>query len=543
MDIDQLDNSDRTIALDLLKEWVASAHRRQIGKTQPLGCGWSSLVQVLQHAGLLKGSPQEVERSLRQHLVTSYVAQTAAGRLSVIKAKIAYDGAFVQLLGDDAEEVGLRWEWYLYCLTVCTNDVSEDRVVRFDLDMVDMQVLSSRLQVPIFVTQLLTAPLLIKPTMAGNRERPIHLLHHRGLWAPVLGVLVRQHEVDSMVNSVVQLEGNEWSAQVDYYHGSGVSRAGCVLDYDAEEDRYLVDAGGRRGFATIGNLGRVLYTINNNEAAPPEEHDREPGREPRRRDPGRMPLRGIPNDSLEWHLLTDFVRREARKRLEQMMQQMKGRSTVGSQLKLLASRGEDVPKIPERPAAVASTKPASGPAPVDVDAPAVLPFPWELFKPTPQASLRLSLAVAIERVEEGCEISVYAVRNFSYKMPGLLTLNVGDEVELVEIGKQWAYALQRRRASGPGVPLPGSGNRPKEGWCPLDCLTVWEARQSVNPGAGCRDLLVLEEGETLLLTGRYEGAREGWGYGMRWGEKRGVGSFELRHVEPQVLVKSWTWEL
>lgn len=546
MDVRQIDEAEPLVSLDLLRAWISTAHRRKVGETSPPGCPWSSLVLALQHAGF-DGSFEDLERQLRQHLVDTYLSQSKEGVEATIRAKLAYGGAFMQLVAP-ALKSRPRWTWYILCLTIATFDPLDQGSVRVPLDMVDLQVLAIRFKVSIFVSQLLSRALQFKPS-GDTATCSIHLVHHRGLWAPVLGLKPPENEEGRLVNAVVELHSEILGDKPESLPRGSTARAGCVVDYSRDKDEYLVDLGGHRVSADRSHISRVLYSM--------RQEDRKLGGLADKETSGLdTRLSGIPEKSLEWQLLHELVRREARFKLEHMMQQLAGREAVHpadcrpTASSSFASRGKD--PVPQETWGAPTPSPGGfgygaddgggwgqGQPENPQDA-ASQRLPLDLFDPGPVVGGRLAFDFMVEVVRDNCEISVYVVRAFAPTQRGYLPLSVGDEVQIIEVGDRWIYA--ERLASGCPLPLV---SRAAEGWCPRDCLTIWEARQQFRPNDRCERgrFLALEARDTVVLTRRYEGEWDGWAHGVRWGEKMGSGMFNLSHVEPQVLVRKWTWEL
>lgn len=586
MDIRSIDEADSILSLDLLREWISAAFRRGATIVDPPGCSWGALVLAFHHAGL--GSPSEpcsTEHTLRRHLVDFYMRQSTTMVNSIIQAKMGLDGTFFQRMGDqEVDRARVRWPWYLYCLTIAVSEPLEEGAARILLDLVDLQVLALRFRLAITVSQLVDSAVRLQPPPGTSALHAIHLVHHRGLWAPLLGARPPEKESIPLIDAVVELTGFSFSADAIV---SGIGRCiGVVQSYDAEQDLYTVCLGDRGVLAERAQLKRIIY-LSNAENSGDSMHGfgRAFPHGERRQNYGGLtvnnavnnadnaPLAGIPDATLEWQLLHELVRREARFKLEQMMQELAGRDVVDTGSRSVRKRAAEraaekeadfvdgaakssliasvapvdtQAKWHENPqdASVRAAPPAEMPSSKNFSAAVVSPAvvePYIHYK-NGVAQMRLPFDIMVEQMQDGSEFSICATADFSPCEGGQLALAIGDEIKLKHMSTEWVWGMAvglLKPRTCPEQFLSG------DGWCPRDCVTVWEARRRFRPDDSWERgrYLMLDIGDTVVVTMRYKGEWEGWGFGERWGDKQGAGVFHLSYLEPQVLVGQWVWSV
>lgn len=482
MDTRSIDEADQTISFDLLRQWVGSVFCRSVGDVEPLGCGWGTVTMAMQNAGA-----EVTEHTLRQCIVHGYMTQSSETVKAIIQAKRRASSLFRQVVGDES-----RWPWYLCCLSYAES-LDED-MVRMPLDMVDLQIVAACLSVSITVSQLMCPAIRIEPP---GVTKGIHLAHHRGLWAPLLSPRPPEQESQQLLSAVVQLSNSVSRTGFDLrWHGAdGKNCIGAVLSYDADQECYVVCVGWRKLLVERSQITRLVYH-------PSVEPDR---------DGEDTVLRGIPDSSFEWQLLHELVRREARAKLELMMQQLAGREVAPARPHL----PKDLEPVPEFTEEMHTECPMKDEGDEFGDG---------LVVGQKELHLRLAFDAMVSEVEHG-EICVFAVTSFQPGRSGQLTLHVGDEVRVRRVSGEWVLAT----AGGALA------------WCPRDSLTLWEAVHPFRPEGD--SLLSLDVGDTVVLTRRYAGEWVGWGYGFRWSDKRSAGLLRLSCIEPMVLVSQWKWEM
>jgi len=344
MDTRHIDEANEEVSFDLLKAWISAATRRSVGQTRTPGCSWSSLLLALRHAGvgILKDGEPVTEENVRQILVGGYERLDRAAIHVVVAAKlrgaVGRRGSFFRLLGEQCgdEEARSWWTWYLYCLTFPSSEDAPQSVVRMPLDMVDLQMLALHFGISITVSRYLRDAIRLRPRLpaGGARIRAIHLVMHRGLWAPLLGPRPKDAEVHPLVGTLVELLGLEHR----FGHGA---RWGAVVSYDLEHESYVVLIGDdwRRVLVDRLQIGRVIYYPHVLPQALPTTDVRTDSADDSVEVFESELLAGVPEGALEWQVLQELVRREARVKLETMMQVLAGRGDAAAATAAAAQLG------------------------------------------------------------------------------------------------------------------------------------------------------------------------------------------------------------
>jgi len=555
MDTRSIDEADEEISFDLLREWISTAFRQSSGEGDPRGCPWISLVQALRHAGAVNGDG--AERRVRQCLVDGYMQQSAEGTRKIMKNKLRDNPGLAQIMGgQDVSQALPLWPWYLECLLCCSSEPLEETAVRMPLDMVDLQMIAARLNVAITVSQFMRQVVRLTPP-DGNILCSIHLVHHRGLWAPMLPKKPSEKEVLPLLDTVVELDNNlrvtvnVGGQQHDV--GNLSTTLGAVIRYDSEQDVYLVSLGVRHVQVERSQIARAIFQT----SADGDGNDLSgkatdaTWQAPVGCEESAL-LLNIPDGCLEWQILHELVRRQARTKLEQMMQQLAGRDLVTgtSRTGVTGHTGSfktffPVPGVSgggcgaDNPQDGASTLPAE-----TIE---------EIHHPPGQNMLvmRIPWEVVVGRIASGDQISVFASRNFDALQAGQLPLKVGDGLRILQVshqlhedtsfhcGTRWVLgAPQSTCFQSRCCAIP-------EGWVPCDSLLVWEAQQTFKPDEQWTETryLHLEAGDTVVLKKRYHDRWAGWGYGIRWEDSQYEGMIHMSYVEPCALVGEWICNL
>eukprot|EP00418_Pyrodinium_bahamense_P075942 CAMPEP_0179063488 /NCGR_PEP_ID=MMETSP0796-20121207/27463_1 /TAXON_ID=73915 /ORGANISM="Pyrodinium bahamense, Strain pbaha01" /LENGTH=410 /DNA_ID=CAMNT_0020760415 /DNA_START=33 /DNA_END=1263 /DNA_ORIENTATION=- len=363
MDTRNIDEHDASITFDLLREWARVAFGRDAGETRLHGNAWEALVLALKHAArqhtidahaaARAGMQQEfihnssdenlTEKELRRRLVSTYLEQATEIQRSIVEAKVNDPWSLFYCTGHDSvDSAWKKWAWYLYCLSFEAGDFSSGwdqsrpDVVCVPLDTVDLQTVAELFAVQITVSQLMDEALRFRPAGA---ERCAHLLHHRGLWAPLLGSLSCRAELEQLVGSVVEVDA--LPRELASSRSPQTPQTAFIQSFDAETDCYEVCHGQLSFPLERSSIRRVLLSeaevsrtdawtaqaggaagSGANAAAPPAQgsawerwwHGAQRGRAP--------PLRGISDAALEFQVLHELVRRDARQRLTSMVNEL-----------------------------------------------------------------------------------------------------------------------------------------------------------------------------------------------------------------------------
>lgn len=611
MDTRHIDEACEDVSFDLVCEWISAAFRRAVGETDPLGCPWASLVMALDLAGV-GGNSHLTERGLRRHLVDAYRRQSPEESRATMDAKQSLGcgawgpwgatwgsggwGSWAQ--NGDVEDLHALWPWYLYCLTFATGDQLEEGAVLMPLDLVDLQVLATRLRITVTVSQMMTQPVRLQPSGSEPPAHAVHLVHHRGLWAALLGNRVPDREGRPLVDALVELgdcafgTGPDGERQFPVVEDGGRC-VGVVVSHDRELEHYGVRVGLRRFVVERSQITRVVYhpsAGSDAQGAGFGGHLSEADSEAFLGEEFSL-LRGVPYSSLEWHLLHELVRRGARASLEHLREELAGRDDAkvksgGRPGNWLKPHGP-VPDPAEADAA-APPRQVPGTAPVGCggQAPGSAAPPLRRERgaagcgrahavPTAIASgrphednlqdvssdlgdgclhgkpltdgaedlrsWRIPFADLVRQVEAGCELSVFAVRDFAPVEGRQMSLRAGDVVKVEEVKDRWVLGTSSITSKSCGIAA-------SEAWCPRDALTVWQVSQRINPTEAHNhpdwanvSFLQLDVGESVVVTRRYNDEWYGWAYAQRWGGNA-QGFVHLQVLEPQVLVSSWKWE-
>lgn len=609
MDTRHIDEANEDVSFDLVCQWISAAFRRTVGETKPFGCPWGSLVMALNLAGV-GGTTPLTERALRRHLVDVYHQQSPEQSRATMDAKQSLGcgawgpwgatwgpggwGSWAQ--NGDVEDVYALWPWYLYSLTFATGDPLEEGAVLMPLDLVDLQVLSSRLRFTATISQMMTQPVRLQPSGSELPVHAIHLVHHRGLWAALLDHHAPEREGRPLVDALVELgdcafgTGPDGERQFPVVEDGGRC-VGVVVSHDRELEQYGVRVGLRRFVVERSQITRVVYHPSaGSDSQGFGGHFSEADNETYPRDELGL-LRGVPHSSLEWHLLHELVRRGARASLEHVREELAGREDAnkksgGRPGNWLRPVGP-VPELAEVdvsarqvPAAapvghggqvssntVQSWRGAQGISPEDV--PRVVQVASTVGRTHEEKSFqdaalsvgeenlgywkqladgaedlrgwRIPFADLVRRVEAGCELSVFAVRDFVPVECRQMPLRAGDTIKVEEIKDRWVLGAPSSTSKSCGIAA-------SEAWCPRDAVTVWQVSQRINPSevhnhpdwASIR-FLQLEMGDSVVVSKRYDDDWYGWAYAHRWGDDA-QGFVPLHVLEPQVLVSGWKWE-
>lgn len=512
------------IVFDLLCEWASSSFRREVREAEPKGSPWAALALALRFAGALP-LEEASERALRVRLVDLYSRQSPEVIGAIITAKIALGGDFARLAGAGGpERARARWPWYLYCLTFAANEPTDACVVRFGLDSVDLRVLSWQLDAAVTILQLTGPNVHFEPT-AGAARHTVRLAQHGGRWAALLGAKPPPGEAMHLEGRIVQLasglfvgEGRE-AAPLEMHRG-------YVQKYSAAEDVYMVSLGEQQVAVDREHILRVLYHPG---SGVPQE---------------RSVLDGVPDGSLEWMLLLNFVRQQAAVRIEELKKQLGGRDprralgnpepadASGAANDAASDLGSAVGRRPPSGSEQAARPPSERPP--QAGAATSLPRAKKAAVRQGIVQGRLPWERLVNDVEEGSDRFVRAVAAFrpADGEAGQLPLLPGDELRVRRVAHRWALVERCE-------PAPSPQARHRQGWCPCDCLTVWEAGRPFRP-TGLQDphsqLLVLDPGERVVLVERCRGEWQGYAHAQRWSTRCGSGVVPMCHLRPFVYL-------
>ena len=499
----------------MLKQWISNTFHRQVQDTCPPGCPWQSLSMACGASGCHIQTGEDLETSFRRVLVQTYASFKGAQLEALLEAKLADELSFFHSARYSLERAKDYWKWYLYCLTFHSGDFSAGGqswnkyprsttvVARMPLDIVDLALLAQFLNAQITVSRLNQPALRLAP--ASHSMEGVHCLHvvvHKGLWAPVLSTLdwvSCRIDRTARVGSVVEIHDNVPS-HVEGFAGL----LACVNSFDEVEGCYTVCTGLHQIPLHSTQIRRVLSRSADLIRRSTEvSHDVALGIPSRWYLPGEAPaLRGIPDSSLEFQLLLQMVLGDVGRRLRNMRERLAGRPVRDEPLTL-----EDPAALDTKEFELLRHQP---------------PRPGE---PCPSC---LSLPAVEQLLKGGARIWTRCPGSVN---GGLFHLNRQDFVCLVasDVREDDSLLFQAHTSSNQRlVEIPG------------DSLCLWMATQDFDPPSKWRNLrqfLQIWQGESLVMIERHH-KWDGWG-NMRRLEQEGsdcVGLVALKYLVPYVWV-------
>ena len=517
MELQRLADRDagRSVCFDLLKQWISNTFHRQVQDTCPAGCSWQSLSMACRASGCHIQTGEDLETTFRTVLVQTYASFKGAQLEALLEAKLADELSFFHCARYSLERAKDYWKWYLYCLTFHSRDFSTDGqswnkyprsttvVARIPLDIVDLALLAKFLNARITVSRLNQPALRLPPASRGMEEvHSLHVVVHKGLWAPVLSTLdwvSCRIDRSARVGSVVEIHDNVPS-HIEGFAGL----LACVNSFDEVEGCYTVCNGLHQIPLHSTQIRRVLSrSADLIRRSTEASHDVALGIPSRWYLPGEAPaLRGIPDSSLEFQLLLQMVLGDVGRRLRNMRERLAGRPV------------RDEPLTLEDPAALGAKE-------------------FELLRhrpPTPGEPCPscLSLPSVEQLLKGGARIWTRCPGAVN---GGLFHLNRQDFVCLVAtiLREDGSLLFQAHTSTNQRlVEIPG------------DSLCLWMATQDFDPPLKWRNLrefLQVWQGESLVMIERHH-KWDGWGK-MRRLEQEGsdsVGLVALKYLVPYVWV-------
>ena len=506
----------RSVCFDLLKQWISNTFHRQVQDTCPAGCSWQSLSTACRASGCHIQTGEDLETTFRTVLVQTYASFKGAQLEALLEAKLADELSFFHCARYSLERAKDYWKWYLYCLTFHSRDFSTDGqswnkyprsttvVARIPLDTVDLALLAKFLNARITVSRLNQPALRLPPASRGMEEvHSLHVVVHKGLWAPVLSTLdwvSCRIDRSARVGSVVEIHDNVPS-HIEGFAGL----LACVNSFDEVEGCYTVCNGLHQIPLHSTQIRRVLSRSADLIRRSTEvSHDVALGIPSRWYLPGEAPaLRGIPDSSLEFQLLLQMVLGDVGRRLRNMRERLAGRPV------------RDEPLTLEDPAALGAKE-------------------FELLRhrpPTPGEPCPscLSLPSVEQLLKGGARIWTRCPGSVN---GGLFHLNRQDFVCLVatKAGREDGSLLFQAHTSTNQrlVEIPG------------DSLCLWMATQDFDPPLKWRNLrefLQVWQGESLIMIERHH-KWDGWGKMRRLEQEDSdsVGLVALKYLVPYVWV-------
>lgn len=611
MDARKLDNKAPEVLFDVVKVWVADTIGRHPVDLHPPGCGWASLAEALRAArrerewqddmaakvanlpprpldaadGSARVGPRFSEQELRQLVVQAYRQQDEAALKWVATAKLNDAYSFFRRHSyGTVEQVMKHWDWYLYCLTFEAAEIkdaslADDVAASMPLDLVDLQVVSSLLNVCISVSRFQEEALRLEPSHGDGPAYCVHLVLHKGQWAPLTH---EGGEALSLTGAVVELG----ELPGDGAMRLASNRTAVVDGYNKMLQVYMASVGRLPGEIGVtvpverGHIKSVVYHSMLHEEAEDGNADSRWAQSRDRRGGGAaateesLKALGLQPDSPEWAVLHDLISRMGRLRLESLQQELAGRTAAPGPAAVPGACGpvpgpSPTPQMPTRGSVLAPSW-ADGAASPSLPTGDAVPGRAVLDQlPTAARNepARHDGAAPAARAENGyahhAEASAAARPAASPKRRMYLeelrkhlgrralwaiapdawssgaeetwpiSIGLGDEVRLMDVSgdlERNAWVLGAT-ASAPS----------QEGWFPSDYMLLWKATVPWEPSqedvSSCSErFLSLTEDGVYLIRQRYlEGDWRGWALGVNFGDSQ-PGLFPLSHLRPFVML-------
>ena len=304
----------------------------------------------------------DLEAVFRRVLLRAYTSLTEREMEEVLEAKIADELSFFHFAGYTLESAKVHWKWYLYCLTFHSSEFSTDGkswdklprsnkvVARLPLDSVDLCLLARWLKAQITVSRLDHAAMRFLPDQSDDLQEIIclHLLVHKGLWAPVLSTVDWEScriDYAARVGSIVEIHEGLPSSLEGF-----AGLVACVTDFDAGEGCYTACCGVHQIPLHSTQIRRVLSrSCDLLQRESDVTHDIWPPGVLQNSRSGYMPgeaptLDGIPDASLEFQFLLQMIMHDLGRRLRTMREQLAGRPLRDEAKKRNKDQGPQVEK-------------------------------------------------------------------------------------------------------------------------------------------------------------------------------------------------------
>lgn len=445
------------------------------------------------------------EDEVRQRLVQVYMSVSSWEREVIIVDKLKDElSYFSKMRYRTVQEALEHWQWYLFSLTFKAEDFESKAKHEHEgakcmpLDTVDLQILAVTFETQITVSHMLRATWRFQPSQStiiqGTPCSAIHLVHHEGLWEPLLGPTPPEDECRSLSGSVVEIGDLESGALK-----LAAFKPAVVLNYDHSIEAYIASKDQVTFPVERNQVNQVLFY----EGADNEEASRH------RNHWATRILDHIPNSSLQFQILYELVRKCGKAKLEEYHASLAGRAASGSTApqKKTGDTGQNVPDDMWRTA----------------------PTPTNEAHPSTSSSSTgrsryLEVKQVINDLKAGRNYYAVAVRDNNHPF-----LRKGDQMLLEAAERTFV------RCS------PAEQRKPTN-WFPIDCFTTWEVTLPFQPEAAWANAdkyLALQVGQNVAVTERYAGEWNEWASGclLQQGEgQMAEGIFHLSFVESKILV-------
>lgn len=496
------------ILFDLLKVQVGNSLYCEVHPASL--CPWKALTLALSHVPEHEikhcSWPRDIDEvHVRARVVAYYWQQPLRSVENLIQEKLDDTASFFNIAGyKTIEAVKPVWSWYLLCLTfnaeTRAKDVLRSLVVLMPFDRVDLRIVAEVFKLTITVSRFLEESMRFTPALSPSLCH-MHFVHHDVYWAPVFGR--KRDDPSLLMDEIVRLV--DFPGKLAPLSG----RTGYVIGYDESQGLYHVLMEG--AISIFMHREQILEVI--------MYRDYPSYAEKVAIDMCmKYPLEGIPDNGLEFTLLHEIVSRKARVRLELAAQKLSGR--------------EDVTELTE----LSDTTVGSNSGPVCTVSDAKTNTSVEtlqlgaLAKSTHQESTmspealkvqtaaealsrmglchtdrRISLSNALALIDQNVRVFILATSVYQPKNENELQIMVGDELWFRGVDEDRAHVVMERA----NVVM----QRQMNGWCPLDCVCIFEVKSTFAPQLSWEKLeeyLPLSMGDDVVVTVHYHEEWEGW---------------------------------
>lgn len=376
---------------------------------------------------------------------------------------------------------------------------------------------------------------------------------HQGFWSPMVRLLGPRDEVIPLRDSIVELENLPFAISTALPKPLAV-----VEQWDSLMEYYVASVGNLRFPVERMQMKQVVFRQHgvptvSRASKQPAQAQRKDAVKPHMVPQDVLALNGIPEASLEFQVLNELVRRQARLRLERMMQELAGRggesiSETSGKAGVMAGRSElpAVVRVPDilnllrsrreqdaHLAAVAGARQAREVRAAEPARSALGPAPPPVALQTEQLE-HVSLDAARKLVSAGQTITVLVLSDWAPDETSassrFLPVKSGMRITLKRHSDGgWWFGFDEAKPDGVA------------GWCPEIHFILWEVTRPFRPEASSdirEQFLDLNVGDGVLVITRWsEGDWSGWGFGEKYGTRDPAkGLFCLSCATPKVIL-------
>eukprot|EP00931_Biecheleriopsis_adriatica_P077022 TRINITY_DN50665_c0_g1_i1.p1 TRINITY_DN50665_c0_g1~~TRINITY_DN50665_c0_g1_i1.p1 ORF type:complete len:545 (-),score=90.73 TRINITY_DN50665_c0_g1_i1:85-1719(-) len=528
MEATRIDAVDPPILFDLLKAWISNTFHREIRDTKPPGCPWQALADALceslrqQQRDLptQAAPPGPSEKDIRAALIHTYRHQPDDVIQAIAQAKLEDELSFFALAKySSSDEVLMHWDWYIYCLAFESSDFHSDglawdrepqadpEIVRMPMDFVDLHVLARYFKAQVTVSMLQHNATRFIPDKSEGCQHALHLVMHRGFWAPLLGPIdIQRKSSVSLVGSIVEL-GDRLGGSFEAFAGC----TACVLGYDRTLECWKVCVGQHVlpiESAQIKQITCHISEVDGNGLLRSTTPSLKKKFENAGPTPGLAPaLLGIPDGSVEFQIMYELVDNAACRRLKQL------RGDIAGRIAHAQREGLQDPTL--------NNSSVSGP---------------EVRQTNTNDEAWVSLTEVIERLKKNCSVNTVCPNHVSPPLEfhhQLLACEEGDQLSIVDVCGEGGFAETGYVFFGCAT------NKAEKRWVNSDLVCLWMVVEDYTPcELELEEFLHLEQNAMIVMTRRLQEDLPGWAMGWLVSdhEKRRQGRFPVRNVVPMIYI-------